>query len=266
MRATRAAVSVLRVEQGHPMPLTKTALAHDALQAGSRAGLSLPERRILIVIDGKRTLDEVVALLGSGILPALDRLLKDGYIRQSDPHADAASSGGGVAGAFTGLLRATTEALQARTEQIRAGIARQPAPAISAPTLPRLSSAPTVTPAIAQVAPASPSPARGQRRSLVAAKMYMIDMLQLQRHPDAVECKARIQFAGGDAELLDAILDGLRALHRLTSASYGQRIVARLGEALPEALLPALERAVATLHAPPAESAGSAPQLKLVGG
>lgn len=242
------------------MLLNKTALAHSALQAGSSAGLSLPERRILIVIDGRRTLDEVVALLGPGILPALERLLKDGYIRQADRHADAAPFGG-VAGAFTGLLRATTEALQARTGQIRSGIARQPVP-----TPPQAADASAATPAIAQAAPAQTGPARGQRRSLVAAKMYMIDMLQLQRHPDAVECKARIQFANGDADLLDAILDGLRALHRLTNASYGQRILARLGEALPEDLLPALERAVATLHASPADATNNAPQLKLVSG
>ena len=56
------------------MLLHKTALAHSALHAGSRAGLSLAERRVLIVVDGKRTLDEVVALLGPDILPLLDRL------------------------------------------------------------------------------------------------------------------------------------------------------------------------------------------------
>lgn len=245
------------------MLLNKTALAHSALQAGPGAGLSLPERRILIVIDGKRTLDDVVALLGPGILPVIDRLLKAGYIHQAGA---ASTHGNGLAGAFTGLLRATTEALQARTEQFRSDIAQQPVPAAAATTPPQAPAAHAPTPTIAQATPAPATAARGQRRSLVAAKMYLIDMLQLQRHPDAVECKARIQFASGEDELLDAILDGLRMLHRTTSASYGQRIVARLGEALPEALLPALEQTLATLQAPPAEATGSAPQLKLVSG
>ena len=89
------------------MLLHKTALAHSALHAGSSAGLSLAERRILIVVDGKRTLDEVVALLGPDILPTLDRLRKDGYLQHAASRVAPALSGGGVGGALTGLLRAT---------------------------------------------------------------------------------------------------------------------------------------------------------------
>lgn len=244
------------------MLLHKTALAHSTLHAGSSAGLSLAERRILIVVDGKRTLDEVVALLGPDILPTLDRLRKDGYLQHAASRVAPAPSGGGVGGALTGLLRATADALQARSEQTRAGNAR-PAPAEATPDT--VAQPAASTPSV-QHPHAARGSVRGQRRSLVAAKMYMIDMLQLQRHPDAVECKARIQFACGDADLLDAILDGLRTLHRLTSASYGQRIVARLGEALPDHLLPALEQAMATLHVPPADATSNAPQLKLVNG
>lgn len=247
------------------MLLHKTALAHSALQAGSSAGLSLAERRVLIVVDGKRTLDDVVALLGPDSLPLLDRLRKDGYLQQASVHTASAHTGSGMGGALTGLLRATADALQARSEQARAGNAR--ATPAAQPAMQEARAAPaTSTPVVQPTHAASGNP-RGQRRSLVAAKMYLIDMLQLQRHPDAVEHKARIQFASGDDALLDAILDGLRALHRLTNASYGQRIVARLGEALPEELLPALEQAVAALHAPPAEAApGNTPQLKLVSG
>ncbi len=240
------------------MLLNKTALAHSALQAGSSAGLSLAERRILIVTDGKRTLNEVMAMLGPDILPAIDRLLKDGYIRPAEVRDAAASApASGVAGAFTGLLRATTDALQARTEQIRAGTPR-PAPTQAGIASPAQAAgtAPSVAPA-----GAAPAPARGQRRSLVAAKMYMIDMLSLQRDPDAVERKARIQFCGNDDELVEAILDGLQVLLRLTNDSYGQRVLARLGEVLPEPLLPRLD-AIAAPRAP----REAAPQLKLVGG
>ena len=234
------------------MLLNKTARAHDALQAGPSAGLSLAERRILIVTDGKRTLNEVMALLGPDILPAIDRLLRDGYIRPAD--SPAGGAGGSVAGALTGLLRATTEALQARTEQIRAGTPR--------PANPRAAIAPPPpATAFAAASPQAPAAARGQRRSLVAAKMYMIDMLSLQRDPDAVEGKARIQFCGNDDDLAEAILDGLQLLLRLTNDSYGRRVLARLGEVLPEPLLPRLD-AIATPRAP----REAAPQLKLVGG
>lgn len=231
---------------------SKTVRAHNALQAGPSAGLSLAERRILIVTDGKRTLNEVMALLGPDILPAVDRLLEDGYIRVADAGDNPlAAPASGVAGAFTGLLRATTEALQARTEQIRAGNPR--------PTSAQAASAPPPPPP--PQATTSTAAARGQRRSLVAAKMYMIDMLSLQRDPDAVEGKARIQFCGNDDELVEAVLDGLQLLLRLTNDSYGQRVLARLGEVLPEPLLPRLE-AIATPRAP----REAAPQLKLVGG
>ena len=91
--------------------------------------------------------------------------------------------------------------------------------------------------------------------------MYMIDMLSLQRDPDAVERKARIQFCGNDDELVEALLDGLQLLLRLTNDSYGQRVLARLGEVLPEPLLPRLD--AITMPRAPREAT---PQLKLVGG
>lgn len=243
------------------MLLNKTALARNALQAGPGAGLSLQDRRILIVTDGKRTLNEVMGLLGPDILPAIDRLIREGYIDDGRTRAAeaVAPQAAGLGNAFTGLLRAATEAVQARTEQIRAGAPTQP---VQAPmqAAPAATSAPEPRNATAQSA-------SGQRRSLVAAKMYVVDMLQLQRHPDAVELKARIQFTSGQAELLDAILDGMRVLLQLTNESYGQRIVARLGEVLPTELLPQLEAAATALRMPIlAPERTSPPQLKVVGG
>lgn len=233
------------------MLLHKTALAHSALQAGARAGLGLVERRILIVTDGKRTLNEVMAMLGADILPAIDRLLKDGYIRAGDARATPpAAPATGVASAFTGLLRATTDVLQARTEQIRAAGTR---PAVAAQVQP-------AAPGLASLPP-QPAAARGPRRSLVAAKMYMVDMLSLQRDPDAVEHKARIQCCGDDGDLVQAILDGAQVLLQLTNDSFGQRVLARLAEVLPEPQLPALEaiRMQRVMR-------DATPQLKIVAG
>ena len=67
------------------MLLNKTGKARDALGAGSSAGLSLQERRILILTDGKRSLNEVMAMLGADILPAMDRLMREGYIAGAAP-------------------------------------------------------------------------------------------------------------------------------------------------------------------------------------
>src|SRR4249919_3085409 len=105
------------------MLLNKTDKARDALGAGPSAVLTLQERRILILTDGKRSLNQVMAMLGADILPAIDRLMRDGYITRDDAAATrpaAAARAPSFGGAMTGLLRAATEAVQARTEQIRA--------------------------------------------------------------------------------------------------------------------------------------------------
>ena len=65
--------------------------------------------------------------------------------------------------------------------------------------------------------------------------------------------------------LLEAILDGMRVLLQLTNESYGQRIVARLGEVLPEEFLPQLDAAAHRVPATAPER-GTPPQLKVVGG
>lgn len=240
------------------MLLNKTALAREALQAGSNAGLSLQERRILIMTDGKRNLNEVMALLGADILPVIDRLIRGGYIDDGRrPGLGTASSGTpaqGFGGALGGLIRAATESMQARTEQLRA---------TASPQVARLAM-PSAAPAQPAPGHAAPPPAApgGQRRSLVAAKMYLVDMLQLQRHAEAVELKARIQFASGEPHLLQAILDGTRVLLQLTNESYGQRIVARLREVLPDDALGHFDAALAGVG----PERASTPQLKVVGG
>ena len=206
------------------MLLAKTPRALAALQAGSRSGLSLRERRALILADGRRRLDELLALLGSDALPLLQRLRGAGLLEEATQAAPAAPP-----------VQAAPPA------------ARPPSPAAHTPAA-TAAHAPAGTPAT--TAP----PRAGQRRSLVAAKLYVVDMLQLQRHPDAVELKARIQFAADQDALLAALLEAVPLLRRLTNPRYGERVAARLQEVLPEDLLPAL---ASTLAALPAEAAGA---------
>ena len=219
------------------MLLNKTDKARDALGAGPSAGLALQDRRILILTDGRRSLNQVMAMLGPDILPAIDRLMRDGYITRDDIAATRTSAARtpALGGAVTGLLRAATEAVQARTEQIRAAT-----PATSAPTP---EAAPiTVAPASPQIAAAAaaPRPSPGTRRSLAASKMYLLDMLQLQRNAEAAELRAAIQ-CSGPAQLIDALFQALRMLVGVSTQSYGERIVNRLAEILPEETLPRLE-------------------------
>lgn len=214
------------------MLLDKTAKAREALQGGMEAGLSLADRRILILVDGKRSLDQLVSMLGADILAAADRLLREGYMERID--AGAPSRTPTLGSAVTGLIRATADVVQARAEQIRAA-SLAPATAIPAPAV-------TSSPPRADGTTAAPAahPA-GARRSLAACKMYMLDMLQLQRTPEAAELRAAIQCATDPALLVEALLQALRLIVSASTPSYGERVTQRLAEILPLEALPRLE-------------------------
>ena len=219
------------------MLLNKTEKAREALGAGPSAGLALQDRRILILTDGKRSLNQVMAMLGADILPAIDRLMREGYITRDDAVAanpTTAARTPALGGAVTGLLRAATEAVQARTEQIRAAT-----PATPDREAVQITVAPT-SPQNATTVAAAPRPPSGTRRSLVASKMYLLDMLQLQRSAEAAELRAAIQ-CSEPAQLVDTLFQALRVLVGTSTQSYGERIVNRVAEMLPEESLPRLE-------------------------
>lgn len=240
------------------MLLNKTGKAREALQAGTAAGLALADRRVLILVDGRRSLDQLVGMLGTGILPTIDRLLREGYLvdAEADAGSDARVGAAGLGGAFTGLIRATADVVQARADRIRAGVAAAPVAADGGRTdaTPAPAAAATATTPRAQAHPARPA---GARRSLAACKMYLLDMLQLQRTPEAAELRAAIQCATDPAVLVDALLQALRLIVATSNASYGERVTQRLLEILPLEALPRLE-------AMRAERSGAPPSLSIV--
>jgi len=85
--------------------------------------------------------------------------------------------------------------------------------------------------------PQPQEPVTSKRRSLVAAKMYLVDMLQLQRTPTAVELRLAIQSTTDPAQLLDRLFDALDHLVASTRASYGERVRERFAEVLPDEAL-----------------------------
>ena len=100
-------------------------------------------------------------------------------------------------------------------------------------------STPTLTPVHA---PTPSTQAAATRRSLVAAKLYLIGMLELQRDESAAAQRKLLQ-ASQDADAVMAhLLAGVHCLQRIASISLAQRVRERLGEVLPEAYLPLLER------------------------
>jgi hypothetical protein len=181
------------------MALSKTERGQAVLQGHAAAGLSLAERRVLILCDGRRRRDDVVALLGTHALSLLERLLREGYLTVD----------GGVPPAPRPLATASGAA------STRGPVA---APALS---------------------PSAPPPA--SRRSLAVSRMYLIDMLQLQRDPESASLRAEIQTSPSEEELVYRMMKGLRHLQAVAAGSYARRVGDRLAEILPEQHLPRLD-------------------------
>lgn len=168
----------------------KTEKAHSALR-DRPADVSVLERRILILSDGRRGDAEISDLLGAQAKEALARLFREGYLADRDVAPAAAA-----------------------------------APVFIAPVIAPASEE-------QRAAPASAS----SRRSIAAAKMYVIDMLQLQRGPDAAAISAAIRCCRDQDELAAHMLRALRFIHSVANTSLSRRVADRLSEVLPEQYL-----------------------------
>lgn len=175
------------------MRLAKTDMARAALQARDPA-ISVTERRVLILCDGQRGDADIVGLLGAAAAPAVARLLATGYLQWPDAAPRAAVAAPAV-------------------RDSRATPPRPASPAAAAGALAGSSSS--------------------TRRSLVAARMYLLDMLALQRGVDTGAQAATLREARTETATLDALVAALSLLHRVASPSYCERVDLRLREVLP---------------------------------
>lgn len=85
----------------------------------------------------------------------------------------------------------------------------------------------------------TPVPAT-RRRSLLAARIYLLDMLALQRHPAAARLHQLLQATRGDADTVHALRLALAQLPAMASDGYVGRVRERLREVLPEPHLAAV--------------------------
>lgn len=109
---------------------------------------------------------------------------------------------------------------------------------VAAPAAP----APAPTPApVSPPAAVNSGPAAGPRRSRVAAKVYLLGMLELQRAAEAAVHRQRLQSRLDDAELIDALGEALVFLRTQVAPTLAARISERLREVLPEDDLPRLD-------------------------
>jgi len=82
-----------------------------------------------------------------------------------------------------------------------------------------------------------------RRRSLVAARIYLVGILELQRHPEAARLLHALQQARPDDDIVPAMQEAITALPALTSAGYAARVRERLLEVMPTAYAAAFEAA-----------------------
>jgi hypothetical protein len=102
-----------------------------------------------------------------------------------------------------------------------------PAPTPMSPARP---ASPMAAPSAA-AAPTAPSTER--RRSMAAARIYLLGILEMQRHPQAAAVFRELQQARQEGDVVDAMQGALDALTGLTSAGYAERVHARLLEVIP---------------------------------
>jgi hypothetical protein len=107
----------------------------------------------------------------------------------------------------------------------------------AAPAPPAASATAAVAAALAS-APAQASAER--RRSMVAARIYVLDILALQRNPTAAQLHKLLQAAREEGDTVNALQLALSHLPAMTSAGYTERVRGRLQEVLPEAHLTAV--------------------------
>lgn len=81
---------------------------------------------------------------------------------------------------------------------------------------------------------ATMAPAPTSRRSLAAAKVYMFDMLQLQRGEDATAIAAALRASRDQEEVALHLFHALRHIRMVSSPSYSRRVAERLSEILPQ--------------------------------
>lgn len=102
------------------------------------------------------------------------------------------------------------------------------------------------SPAAKPLAEAAASPAAmprapvERRRSMVAARIYVLDILALQRNPTAAQLHKLLQAAREEGDTVQALKLALSHLPAMTSDGYTQRVRGRLQEVLPETHLAAV--------------------------
>lgn len=220
------------------MVMMKTDKARQVLQ--NRAKLSVQERQVLILCDGRRSRQEIASWLGDSVLTLIEGLAQQGLLaerRETAPWAPAAFAAASVAASRTDRDQAIAEAAWRSAPASPLAVQTSPAPlegdgdTIFAP-LADETDAPPARPNVAQGAVA--------KRSLAACKMYALGILQMQRGGEAQAMITQLNRSSDEEQLLTGLTDLLTFLQLKTHASYAERVKNHVITILPEQHVAAL--------------------------
>ena len=224
------------------MALYRSDTAVQALRTRCKS-LSVQDRQILILANGRHSMDSLLDMVGEAARPAIVQLQQRGFLQQK--FASAAE---------------TIEAAQAQSAQnaLSSQKARGAAPTSFLPSsfLPstlhsQLHSQPpaqSVSRPASQPAPQSSAVNSSNKasysdskRSRAVAKMYMLDMLGMIRSPESAGLRVQLQTAQDDLELAHALRDSLLFMRSQGSGGYAVKAAQQLQAITPKEILAALE-------------------------
>lgn len=180
----------------HP---AKTTAGREAMQARDPA-LSARDRQIMVLANGQRGPEDMAALLGPGTVAEIERLIGLGFLAPALPVA----------------LPQALAVPPAKPEVPRDSRAEPAGALVAAAPPPPPSRAP------------APAPRAASRRSLAATKMYVIDVLQMIREPEAAALATLVHTSSSETELMESLLQVLERLPVLTRPSFAHKVCAHL--------------------------------------
>lgn len=211
--------------------LEKTEKARGALARTRTSGLGAAERRILILADGRRSLADILGVLGAETLPTVQALVDDGFLARARPITEPAPPPprAELIGERLGhLLRGASLIRQARPR----------AEVVETPVEPR---ADDIVVLSGRSSRGSPLPKDVAPRSIISAKTHAVDLLALHRDPRLIAAVDGIREARGEADVARAILDAVALLRDLGEPQLLSGAVALLDPLMPEPWLAELQ-------------------------
>ncbi len=218
------------------MSLIKTEKGRNAM-LNRDSGMTHRERQILLMCDGKRTRAEMSAIFTADITENFKRLFELQLIIDISQKALTAENM-----TATGTFRISALGdFPHRTEyRETTGFGSLDSSASFQDTRPQTVETVALAAPQRKTQPVT-SHAPKVRRSLAAAKMYTIDILQRMRDMDSPSFAVAIQTSTDEADLVANLINAVRYIYRKSGGTFGARVFERLYETMPEIYLPHMD-------------------------